>query len=85
MVVEAALRCAMVPAENTLLGPLVNRINRTPIDTMHAEVTNSVTVIATASSARPPCRNWKTRWPTCHCRPGILWWDRSMRRMLPSR
>lgn len=46
MVVEAALRCAMVPAANTLLGPLVNRINRTPIDTMHAEVTNSVTVIA---------------------------------------
>jgi putative Mg2+ transporter-C (MgtC) family protein len=46
MVAEAALGCAMVLAANTLLRPLVNRINRTPIDTMHAEVTNTVTVIA---------------------------------------
>lgn len=46
LVLEATLACMFVLAANTLLRPVVNRINREPIDTPDVEVTNTVYVIA---------------------------------------
>ncbi|RDK06772.1 MgtC/SapB family protein [Cupriavidus lacunae] len=46
LILEAALGCLFVLASNTLLRPLVNRINQQPIDTPAVEVTNTVYVIA---------------------------------------
>lgn len=46
LILEAALGCVVVLAANTLLRPVVNRINREPIDTPDVEVTNTVYVIA---------------------------------------
>ncbi len=46
LILEAALGCLFVPAANTLLRPLVNRINQQPMDTPAVEVTNTVYVIA---------------------------------------
>jgi putative Mg2+ transporter-C (MgtC) family protein len=44
--VEAVLGASFVLAANTLLRPVVNALNRRPIDEKSAEVTNSVFVIA---------------------------------------
>lgn len=46
LLVEAVLGAIFVLAANTLLRPVVNRINRQPIDTLAVEVTNTVYVIA---------------------------------------
>lgn len=46
LILEATLGCLFVLASNTLLRPLVNRINQQPIDTPAVEVTNTVYVIA---------------------------------------
>lgn len=46
LIVEALLGAAFVLAANTLLRPMVNAINRQPIDTEETEVTYSVKVIA---------------------------------------
>jgi putative Mg2+ transporter-C (MgtC) family protein len=46
MLLEAILGAVFVLASNTLLRPVVNRINRQPIDTTAVEVTNTVYVIA---------------------------------------
>ena len=46
LLVEALLATGFVLAANTLLRPLVNRINRQPMDTPSVEVTNTVYVIA---------------------------------------
>lgn len=46
LIVEAILATAFVLAANTLLRPVVNRINRQPMDTNAVEVTNTVYVIA---------------------------------------
>lgn len=46
MLLEAILGALFVLAANTLLRPVVNRINREPIDTLDVEVTNTVYVIA---------------------------------------
>jgi putative Mg2+ transporter-C (MgtC) family protein len=46
LVLEASLGCVAVLAANTLLRPVVNRINRKPIDTPDVEVTLTVHVIA---------------------------------------
>ncbi|WP_432261872.1 MgtC/SapB family protein [Cupriavidus sp. TMH.W2] len=46
LILEAALGCLFVLASNTLLRPLVNRINQQPMDTPAVEVTNTVYVIA---------------------------------------
>ena len=46
LIVEAVLGAAFVLAANTLLRPMVNAINRQPIDTEETEVTYSVKVIA---------------------------------------
>lgn len=46
LILEAALAAVFVLAANTLLRPVVNRINRQPIDTPAVEVTNTVYVIA---------------------------------------
>ncbi len=46
LMVEAVLGAAFVLAANTLLRPMVNAINRQPIDTEETEVTYSVKVIA---------------------------------------
>lgn len=45
LVFEAGLACMFVLAANTLLRPVVNRINRAPIDTPDVEVTNTVYLI----------------------------------------
>ncbi len=46
MLLEAILGASFVLASNTLLRPVVNRINREPIDTQAVEVTNTVYLIA---------------------------------------
>lgn len=46
LILEAGLGCLFVLAANTLLRPVVNRINQQPIDTSAVEVTNTVYVIA---------------------------------------
>lgn len=46
LLLEAGLGAVFVLAANTLLRPVVNRINREPIDTLAVEVTNTVYVIA---------------------------------------
>lgn len=46
LIVEAILATIFVLAANTLLRPVVNRINRQPMDTESVEVTNTVYVIA---------------------------------------
>ena len=46
LVLEAMLGAFFVLAANTLLRPVVNRINREPMDTEVVEVTNTVYVIA---------------------------------------
>ncbi|NMM09932.1 MAG: MgtC/SapB family protein [Polaromonas sp.] len=45
LVVEAALATLFVLAANTLLRPIVDQINRQPLDVKSAEVTNSVYVV----------------------------------------
>src|SRR5215510_14125151 len=45
LILEAILGCLFVLASNTLLRPLVNRMNRQPIDTPEVEVTCTVYVI----------------------------------------
>ncbi len=49
LVLEAALGTVFVLAANTLLRPIVNNINRQPLDVISAEVTNIVYVIAQRS------------------------------------
>lgn len=46
MLLEALLGASFVLAANTLLRPVVDRINRQPLDTLTVEVTNTVYVIA---------------------------------------
>lgn len=46
LLVEALIATACVLAANTLLRPVVDRINRQPMDTPSVEVTNTVYVIA---------------------------------------
>lgn len=46
LIVEAILATVFVLAANTLLRPVVDRINRQPLDTTAVEVTNTVYVIA---------------------------------------
>lgn len=46
LLLEATVGCLFVLAANTLLRPVVDRINRQPIDTPAVEVTNTVYVIA---------------------------------------
>jgi len=46
LLIEAALAMVFVLAANTLLRPLVNRINSRPLDDESVEVTNTVYVIA---------------------------------------
>lgn len=45
LVVEAALGTFFVLAANTLLRPLVNYINRLPVDTESSEITNTIHII----------------------------------------
>ena len=47
LILEATLGAVFVLAANTLLRPIVNRINRQPLDVHSAEVTNTIYVIAT--------------------------------------
>ena len=58
LIVEAILATVFVLAANTLLRPVVNRINRQPMDTNAVEVTNTVYVIAprTRQTADYPTR-----------------------------
>jgi len=53
---EAVLATVFVLSANTLLRPVVNRINRQPMDTETVEVTNTVFVIAPRSKQREALR-----------------------------
>lgn len=46
LIVQAVMGTVLVLAANTLLRPLVNAINRKPLDVSSAEVTNAVFVVA---------------------------------------
>lgn len=46
LIVEALMGTVFILAANTLLRPIVNRINRQPLDTEAVEVTNTVHLIA---------------------------------------
>ena len=52
LVLEALLGTLFVLAANTLLRPIVNNINRQPMDVISAEVTNIVYVIARRSAQK---------------------------------
>lgn len=52
LLVEALLATVAILAANTLLRPVVDRINRQPIDTPSVEVTNTVYVIAPQAMQR---------------------------------
>lgn len=52
LLVEAIMGTAFVLAANTLLRPVVNRINRQPIDTQAVEATHTVIVIAPRAQQR---------------------------------
>jgi putative Mg2+ transporter-C (MgtC) family protein len=56
LLLEAGLGCLFVLAANTLLRPVVNRINQQPIDTPAVEVTNTVYVIAPRQRQREAMR-----------------------------
>lgn len=49
LIVEALLSTGFVLAANTLLRPIVNRINDQPMDTRSVEITNTIYVIASVS------------------------------------
>ncbi|MGO4333076.1 MgtC/SapB family protein [Cupriavidus sp. 2TAF22] len=52
LIIEATVGCLFVLAANTLLRPVVNRINQQPMDTPAVEVTNTVYVIAPRASQK---------------------------------
>jgi len=52
LLLEAALASVFVLSANTLLRPIVNRINRQPLDVVTAEVTNTIHVIAARDKRR---------------------------------
>jgi len=56
LIPEAVLGSIFVLAANTLLRPVVNRINREPIDTHDVEVTNTVYVIASREGQKEAMR-----------------------------
>ena len=64
LLAEAALLTAFVIAGNTLLRPIVNTINRIPIDETTSEATYVVRL--TTDSTPPPrrARRWSKRWTT---------------------
>jgi putative Mg2+ transporter-C (MgtC) family protein len=53
LVLEAALAAGFVLAANTLLRPLVNVINRKPLDVESVEVTHTIYVIAERAHQKP--------------------------------
>ena len=53
LIVEAVLGALFVLSANTLLRPIVNTINRKPLDVESVEVTNSVYVIAERAYQKP--------------------------------
>lgn len=55
LIPEAMLGSVFVLAANTLLRPVVYRINREPIDTPDVEVTNTVSVITPRKGQKKPC------------------------------
>ena len=52
LILEAALATIFILAANTLLRPIVNVINRQPLDTQSVEVTNSVFIITPKHSQK---------------------------------
>ncbi|MDW3685754.1 MgtC/SapB family protein [Cupriavidus sp. CV2] len=56
LILEAGLGCLFVLAANTLLRPVVNRINQQPMDTTAVEVTNTVYVIAPRTAQKQALR-----------------------------
>lgn len=56
LLLEAVLGAAFVLTANTVLRPLVDRINRQPLDTLAVEVTNTVYVIAQRAQQKEALR-----------------------------
>jgi putative Mg2+ transporter-C (MgtC) family protein len=56
LLLEAVLGATFVLTANTVLRPLVDRINRQPLDTLAVEVTNTVYVIAQRTQQREALR-----------------------------
>jgi len=62
LILEAVLATLFVLSANTLLRPIVNNINRKPIDAVSVEVTNIVYVIAKRGHQKKVLAHWKTCW-----------------------
>ncbi|MEI7432484.1 MAG: MgtC/SapB family protein, partial [Betaproteobacteria bacterium] len=60
LIFEAALAAIFVLTANTLLRPIVNLINRQPLDTESVEVTNTVYVIAPRDRQKEALRQLET-------------------------
>ena len=61
MLLEAVMGALFVLAANTLLRPVVNQINRQPIDTLTVKVTNTVYVIAPRANQKQALNLLETR------------------------
>ena len=66
LIVEAILATVFVLAANTLLRPVVNRINRQPLDTQGVEVTNTIYVIAPRSQQKEAMQRLEAALETAH-------------------
>ncbi len=61
LIIQAGIATSFVLAANTLLRPIVNQINRLPLDVQSAEVTNTVYVVTSgAHHERGAWPFWKT-------------------------
>ncbi|MQY51202.1 MgtC/SapB family protein [Rhodocyclus tenuis] len=56
LILEAVLGSLFILASNTLLRPVVNRINQQPLDTTAVEITNTVYVIASRAHQKEALR-----------------------------
>ncbi len=66
LILEALLATAFVLASNTLLRPIVNRINRQPLNVTSSEVTNTVYVIAARSHRKQALALLESMLETAH-------------------
>lgn len=69
LLAEAVLGTLFILAANTLLRPIVNNINRQPLDVVSAEVTNIVYVIARRSQQKLCSPYSKPSWNAATIRP----------------
>lgn len=72
MIVEAAIAAVFILAANTLLRPVVDRINRQPLDTTAVEVTHTVHVIAARDHQKTALRLLEDALKAAHYPPSGL-------------